>query len=121
MAQVVYATDPHESVSRCATSRWSLQGDFDWREWDGELVVRVDSSGETHVLATPASAVVKAIRGGAVDVEDIAAAVFADCTTRSTVTTALAAKFARNAPGTQRVLQTLAKMQAVGLVRTDLA
>ncbi len=43
------------------TWRAAPAGAFDWRDWDGQTVVYVHASADTHALSPPASAVLAAM------------------------------------------------------------
>jgi hypothetical protein len=101
--------------------RWSVPGQIDWREWDGEFVVRVDSTAQTYLLSAVAGEALKAMRGGAAHLDEIAARVFADCAAPSAATAALVATFAESASDNQTLLAVLNELQLLGLVRADLA
>ena len=101
--------------------RWSVPGQIDWREWDGEFVVRVDSTAQTYLLSALAGEAMKAMRGGATYVDEIAARVFSDCAAPSAATAALVATFAEDANDSQVLLAVLNDLQLLGLARADLA
>lgn len=101
--------------------RWSVPGQIDWREWGGEFVVRVDSTAQTYLLSALAGEALKAIRGGAVYLDEIAARVFSDCAAPSAVTAALVATFADGASDSQALLSVLNELQSLGLARAELA
>lgn len=101
--------------------RWSVPGQVDWREWGGEFVVRVESTAQTYLLSALAGEALKAIRGGAGYIDEIAARVFSDCVAPSAATAALVAIFADTATDTQSLLAVLGELQALGLARADLA
>lgn len=120
MAQVHHAgLRPLDSAAELG--RWSVPGQIDWREWDGEFVVRVNSTAQTYVLSALAGEALKAMRGGAAHLDEIAAHVFSDCAAPSAATAALVATFAETASDTQILLAVLNDLQALGLVRADLA
>jgi hypothetical protein len=100
--------------------RWSVPGEIDWREWDGEFVVRVDSTAHTYLLSALAGEALKAMRGSAAHLDEIAAHVFSDCVPPSAATAALVATFAETASDTQILLAVLNDLQALGLVRAEL-
>jgi len=101
--------------------RWSLQGRLDWREWDGEFVVRADDTAATHLLSSLAGEAIKALRNGPLYVDEIAARIFGDTAPRSAATAALIATFAETHSATRRLLAALAELEALGLARVDLA
>ena len=100
--------------------RWSLPGRVDWREWDGEFVVRVEAAAQTYLLSALAGEVLKAIRDGAGYIDEIAARVFSDCVPPSAATAALVATFADTAADTQSLLAVLNELETLGLARADL-
>jgi len=100
--------------------RWSLQGSIDWREWDGEFVVRCDASAATYLLSTLAGETLKALRDGPAHVEDIGARVFGDSAKPSPATAALIASFADVQSDTQGLLGVLKELEGLGLVRASL-
>lgn len=101
--------------------RWSVPGQVDWREWDGEFVVRVDSTAQTYLLSALAGEALKAIRGGATDLDQIASRVFSGCAAPSAVTASLVATFAEGTNDSQALLSVLNELQSLGLARADLA
>ena len=119
MAQVHYVLKTQDLRSQIG--RWSLQGGVDWHEWDDEVVVRLNPGGGTFLLSALAGYIVIALHDGATYAEEIAARVFEGAHTKSaSATAALAARFSADAPETQDVLDTLAKLQTIGIVRSDL-
>lgn len=119
MAQVHYVVEARDLPSQIG--RWSLQGGFDWREWDDEVVVRQERSGGTFLLSALAGYVLIALREGAAYPDEIATRVFGtDVVAIPSVTAALAARFSTLAPEAQCVLETLTQLQAIGIVRSDL-
>jgi hypothetical protein len=56
---------------------WRLTGGFDWREWDGDVVVRVKRSASTLALSPAASAVLMALRQDARSTAELAASLAA--------------------------------------------
>lgn len=119
MAQVHYAAlRPRDAVAELG--RWSVAGCVDWREWDGEFVVRADSSAATYLLSALPGATLEAMRDGATYLDEIAARVFSGCAP-SAATAALVATFAETSPDMQSLLAVLAELEALGLVRADLA
>ena len=119
MAQVHYVVGSRDRSA--ALARWLLVGPLDWREWDGEFVVRVDGSGTTCILSALAGETIKALRNGATYVEDIAAQVFADADEQPhAATAALMTRFSGHQQDTQRVLDTLTGLAEAGIVRSDL-
>ncbi|HWR87770.1 MAG TPA: hypothetical protein VN277_05060 [Acidiferrobacterales bacterium] len=120
MAQVHYAG--LRSLDTAAElGRWSVPGLVDWREWDGEFVVRVDSTAQTYLLSALAGEALKAIRGGASYIDEIAARVFSDCMPPSAATAALVATFAEAASDTKSLLAVLSELETLGLAQADLA
>lgn len=100
--------------------RWSVPGQLDWREWSGEFVVRLESTAQTYLLSALAGEALKAIRGGAGYIDEIAARVFADCPPPSAATAALAATFSDAPTDTQSLLAVLSELEALGLARANL-
>jgi len=100
--------------------RWSLSGIFDWREWDGEFVVRVEGTASTYMLSTLTGETLMALRDGAAYVDEIATRVFEDCTAPNPATAALVARFAVACPETQSLLAALATLEALGLATAEL-
>lgn len=119
MAQVHYvglrAVDAADEISR-----WSVPGLVDWREWDGEMVIRVESTAQTFLLSPLAGEVLKAIRGGAGYLDEIASRVFADCDPASAATAALASTFADATSENQGLFAVLHELRALGLVHAEL-
>ena len=119
MAQVHYA--PLKRTDATAElGRWSVPGQVDLREWDGEFVVRVDSSAQTYLLSALAGEALKAMHGGAAYVDEIAARVFSGCEPDNPTTAALMATFAHSAADSKGLLAVLSELEALGLVRADL-
>jgi hypothetical protein len=112
----------HDLRSRDIASefgRWSVPGRIDWREWDGEVVVRVEASGATYLLSTLAGETVKALQQGAMHADEIAARVFADGEPPGVATAALVAAFADPAADTRDMLAVLAELEKLGLAQAD--
>lgn len=118
MAQVLY-----ESLNKLGTSaervRWSILGQVDWREWDGEFVVRAERSGITTLLAPWAGQVLKALRAGGCDADEIARRIYADRMQSGAASTALTATFADPSADAQHVAAVLAELEALGFVRSE--
>lgn len=106
--------------SAAELGRWSVPGLVDWREWDGEFVVRTDTTGQTVLLSALAGEALMAIRSGAVYLDEIAARVFSDCVPPSAATARLVATFAVAESDTQRLFTVLTELEALGLARADL-
>lgn len=120
MAQVHYAG--LRSLDTAATiGRWSVPVSIDLREWDGEFVVRAQSTAQTYLLSPLAGEALKAIQGGAIYLDEIAERVLADVDPPSAATAALIATFADVAAETQSLLAVLTELGGLGLVRTDLS
>ncbi len=120
MAQVHHAgLRPRDAVAELG--RWSVAGCVDWREWDGEFVVRADSSAATYLLSALPGATLEAMRDGATYLDEIAARVFSGCAPPSAATAALVATFAETSTDMQSLLAVLAELEALGLARADLA
>lgn len=100
--------------------RWSVPGLVDWREWDGEVVVRAESTAQTCLLSPLAGEVLRAIRGGASYLDEIAATVFADCGPASDATAALVATFADPASDNQSLFAVLNELKTLGLAQAEL-
>ena len=98
-----------------------MQGRLDWREWDGEFVVRADDTAATYLLSTLAGEAIKALRDGPLYVDEIAARMFHDSAPPSIATAALVATFAETASDTRSMLAALAELEVLGLARVDLA
>lgn len=119
MAQVHYVVETQDLPSQIG--RWSLQGGFDWREWDGEVVVRLHRSGGTFLLSALAGYVLISLRDGAAYPDEIAAQIFGpDAASAPSVSAALSARFSSRAPDVQRVFETLTQLQTIGIVRSNL-
>jgi hypothetical protein len=119
MAQVHYAglTRPDPTGE---FGRWSVPGEVDFREWDGEFVVRVGSTAQTYLLSSLAGEALKAMQGGACYVHEIAAQVFFGCEPANAATAALVATFADNANDDKGLLGVLSDLEALRLARVDL-
>lgn len=118
MAQVHHVLTPRDVSAELG--RWSLEGLVDWREWDGEFVVRHDASAATYMLSTLAGETLKALRNGPAHVEEIAARVFDDAMQPSPATAALIASFADAQGDMQGLLDVLQELEDLGLVRATL-
>lgn len=118
MAQVHYVVKTQDLRSQIG--RWSLQDRIDWREWDNEVVVRLEPSGGTFLLSALAGCIVVALCDGAAHVDEIAARIF-DSDLPPSPTAALAARFSTQDPEAQRVLESLTELQAIGIVRLNLS
>ena len=118
MAQVLYES-LNAPAPRAGQVRWSILGQVDWREWDGEFVLRAERSGITTLLAPWAGQVLKALRAGGCDADEIARRLHADRLQSGAASTALTAAFADPAADTQHVAAVLAELEALGLVRSD--
>lgn len=94
---------------------------MDVREWDDEFVVRVNSTGATYVLSSVAGETIKAIRAGAVFVDDIAARVSAQFDQPSPATLALAERFSERDAPTLDVLGALRELESLGAAQADSA
>jgi len=101
------------------TGRWTLQGPIDWREWDGEFVVRHDPSATTYLLTALAGETLRALREGAAHLDEIALRVLHDAAPRSVATAALIASFADTAADTKGLLSVLHELEGLGLVRAS--
>jgi hypothetical protein len=119
VAQVHY--DRLRPLSTAAEfGRWSVPGQVDLREWDGEFVVRTELTAQTYLLSALAGEALKAIRSGAIYLDQIAAQVYCDCVAPSAVTAALVDTFAESAVDTQSLLAVLSELEMLGLARADL-
>ncbi len=119
MAQVRHVLKPRNF--RAELGRWSLKGWVEWREWDGEFVLRSDSTAVTVLLPGLAGETIKALRDGPAHLGEIAARVFHSTARHSAATAALVATFAETGSETQRLVAVLAELEGLGLVREDLA
>lgn len=117
MAKVHHVLKPRDFSAK--VGRWSLQGTVDWREWDGEFVVRVDDTAATYLLSTLAGETLRVLREGPAHVDEISARVFADVEPRSPITASLVATFGEAASDTQVLLEVLAELESLGLARAD--
>ena len=97
-----------------------MQGRLDWREWDGEFVVRADKSAETHLLPALAGETIKALRDGPAHVEDLAARVFKHPARLSAATADLVATFADPGADMQSLLVVLLDLESRGLAHAEL-
>lgn len=119
MAHVHYA-GLRSPETAAELGRWSIPGQIDWREWDGDMVVRVHATAQTVLLSPLAGEVLKAMRSGAGYVDEIAARVFAECVPPSAATAALVAAFSDVDADTASLLAILAELESIGLARADL-
>lgn len=106
---------------RAELGRWTMRGRFDWREWDGEFVVRADDTAATCLLSTLAGEIIKAMRDGAVYVDEIATRVNMALAPTSAATAALVATFTQAGSRSHDVLAALHELEAIGLVQVELA
>jgi hypothetical protein len=119
MARVRYASLSERGSS---DERWSISGQIDWREWDGEFVVRAHRSGITYLLSPLAGQVLKALRAGARYSDDVARLVHAErLQSGSAAAASLAAAFAVPEAGGPQVAAVLAELEALGVIRVDSA
>ena len=118
MAEVHHVLKPRAFSAELG--RWSLQGRLDSREWGGEFVVRLDDTGATYLLSTVAGETIKALRDGAVYVDEIASRVYSDSAPPSAATAALVSAFSAAGGHSHDLLKVLFELQAIGLVRVDL-
>lgn len=100
-------------------ARWSVPADVDWREWDDEFVVRVNRTGSTYVLTSIAGETIKAIRAGAIFLDDIAARVSAQFDQPSAATQALTERFSERDAPTLDVLGALRELESLGVAQAD--
>lgn len=119
MAEVRYA--PRRHAFGHELGRWSLRGRFDWREWDGEFVVRHDDTGNTYHLSMLAGLTFKALREGAAQVDEVAARVSSNSPPQSAATAALVAAFTAAGGSAHNVLAVLRDFESLGLARADFA
>jgi hypothetical protein len=115
MAQVHYAPLKAPDVGR-ASVRWTISGQIDWREWDGEFVARSEASGLTCVLSPLAGQVLRALRAGANRTDDIARRVFSDRTRSGSAAAALSTEFARPEADEPQVRAVLEELVELGFV-----
>ena len=118
MAQVHHVLSVRDFSA--AIKRWSLSGVLDWREWDGEFVVRHDDSGATCLLSPLAGETLKALSAGSAQVDEIARRIFGGVGPSNPATAALVASFADADSDVQILLHTLRELQGLGLVRASL-
>jgi hypothetical protein len=118
MAQVHHVLTRRDLGS--GLGRWFVHGRLDWREWDGEFVVRHDETAATYLLSALAGDTLEAMHEGASCLDEIAALVFQDSAPSNGATAALAAAFADPAEGEQRLLVVLAELERLGLARREL-
>jgi hypothetical protein len=100
--------------------RWFVRGRLDWREWDGEFVVRHDETAATYLLSALAGDALKAMHDGASCLDEIATSVFRDSAPSNGAAAALKAAFADPAEGEQRLLVVLTELERLGLARLEL-
>ncbi len=115
MARVRYAALNKRSTS---ADRWSISGQMDWREWDGECVVRAHGSAATYLLSPLAGQVLKALRAGACDAESIARWVRAErLRSGSPAAVTLGATFSALEADGPQVTAVLAELEVLGVTR----
>ncbi len=119
MAKVHHVLNPRDFSADIG--RWSLQGRPDWREWDGEFVVRSEDTAATFLLSTLAGEALNALRDGAAHLDQIAERVFADAESQNPATASLVATFSEAANHKQALLNVLIELEGLGLARADLA
>lgn len=117
VAQIHHGLTPSDASAR--VGRWTLREPLDWREWGEEFVVRVGTTGATCLLSPLAGETLKALRGGAAHLDDIASLVFREAAPPSAVTAALVAAFADRADDAKDLLVVLAELEALGLARAE--
>jgi hypothetical protein len=119
VARVRYASLSERDTS---AQRWSISGQIDWREWDGEFVVRAHGSAITYLLSPLAGQVLKALRAGARQADDVARLVHTErMQSGSAAAATLAAAFAAPEADGPQVAAVLAELEALGVVRVDSA
>jgi hypothetical protein len=118
MASVHHVLIPHDHQAELA--RWSLNGRFDLREWDGEVVVRGEMSGATFIVSALAGSTLKALHRGAFYLDEVAALASSEVQNRSDMTASLAAAFALPGAPAREVLAVLRELEGLGLVRAEL-
>lgn len=106
---------------RSEVASWSPSSQLDWREWDGEVVVRAGVKGTTYLLSPLAGRVLRALLQGAADADEIARQVASDAACPSAATAALTALFAEHGTDTRQVAAALADLESLGLVRANLS
>jgi hypothetical protein len=106
---------------RSEVASWSPSTLLDWREWDGEVVVRSGADGATYLLSPLAGRVLRALLQGAADADDIARHVSVAAARPSAATAALSALFVQHGVDTRQVAAALADLESLGLVRANLS
>lgn len=94
---------------------------MDWREWDDEFVVREGDTGVTYLLSALTGETLKALRNGALYLDELATRVFHDSAPPSAATAALVATFAEPGDDAKSLLTVLQELEALGLARAELA
>lgn len=103
------------------SKRWSLPVHVDWREWDGEYVVRSQSSGATYLLSALAGEILRALHSGAASVDEVAARVLINVVPPHAATEALAVQFAGGRADTPSIYAVLAELESLGLAQAEQA
>jgi hypothetical protein len=115
MAQVHYARLRARDAA-AVSRRWSISGQIDLREWDGEFVVRSATSGVCCMLSPLAGQVLRALRAGASQSKDIARRVFSERMRSGAAATALSAAFARPEADEPQIAAVLHELAELGFV-----
>lgn len=115
MAHLHYVLKP--SNVGADLGRWSLQGCVDWHEWEGEFVVRSDSTAATHRLSCLAGETIKALSEGPAHIDELATRVRHALDRLNAATATLVATFTVSGSNTRKLLAVLADLEELGLVR----
>lgn len=117
MAHLHYVLKPRKVIAHLG--RWSLEGRVDWHEWDGQFVVRSDSTAETHRLSRLAGETIKLLGQGPAHLEELASRLRLALVCPNATTAALVTTFTAGGD-TQKLLAVLAELENLGLVRRAL-
>ena len=96
-----------------------MPGRVDLREWDGEFVVRVDSTAQTYLLSALAGEALRAMQGGATYLDEIAARIFSGSMADNSATATLIATFADSAVDAKGLLVVLNELRTLGLAQAE--
>jgi hypothetical protein len=117
MAQVQYAPLRKQSPP---DQRWSISGQVDWHEWDGEFVVRANGSAITYLLSPFAGQVLTALRAGARHADEVARRLHVQrLQSGSAAAVTLASVFAVPEADVPQVAAVLAELETLGIVQVD--
>ena len=115
MAQLHFVLEPDNAGA--AFGRWCLQGCVDWYGWEGEFVVRSDSTAATHRLSCLAGETIKALSEGPAHIDELAERMRHALGRPNAATASLVATFTVSGSDTRQLLEALTDLEELGLAR----